>query len=97
MAYFIYHLERTAVSYGFPESQARKIVEETFRGTLQHLEVTGMTARHLIENVATKGGITEEVLKKMEAQKFYQMLKRSIDKGYTKIREIILELEHDYL
>lgn len=91
VGYFINNLEKVAKKYGF-SIDARKIVEATFFGTLHHLKKSKLSSRELVSSVATKGGITEEVLKNLEAKNFTKHLSKSIEKGYIKIKKITEEL-----
>lgn len=93
IAYFMNNLEKVAISYGFSAKQAKAIVEQTFAGTLKHLKETQLSTKDLVSAVATKGGITEEVIGNFNKNNFSVLLKESIDHGYKKVRKISRELK----
>ncbi|OGG27038.1 hypothetical protein A2960_02740 [Candidatus Gottesmanbacteria bacterium RIFCSPLOWO2_01_FULL_39_12b] len=88
VAYFMKNLEKIAKSYGLNEDDVSKIVLNTFTGTVKHLSETGESPEKLTSAVATKGGITEEVLKSMEEGGFSKLFSESVKKGYDKIGEL---------
>lgn len=95
VGYFINNLEKVARRFGFSQKESKKIVEATFLGTLLHLKRTKNSSEDLVSSVATKGGITEEVIKSLESGGLYQILLKSIKRGYDKIGKIKKELEND--
>ncbi len=96
-AYFMKNLENLAQKYGLREKDARKVVLNTFIGTLKHLETTGESPDELTKAVATKGGITEEVLNNMEKLGFSQIFSQSVERGYVKISKFTKEMQNDNL
>lgn len=95
VAYFMNQLELAALAYGFSENNARTMVQQTFEGTLNHLATTHVSADELVRQVATKGGITEEVINNLEAKNFSGIFNNSLAKGLDKIIKITKELESD--
>lgn len=93
VAYFMNNLEKIAKEYGFSEDLAQEIVLSTFAGAVHHLQFTKVKFEELVRIVATKGGITEEVIRNMEKSHFYKNFYNSIQKGYFKIKEITDELK----
>ncbi len=93
VGYFINNLEKQALKYGFSKDESRKIVEATFSGTLSYLARNKISSADLVSSVATKGGITEEVIRNLERGNFYPLLLKSIKKGYDKIERIRKDLE----
>ncbi len=91
--YFMRCLQMKAVQYGFSERDAYKMVLSTFSGTVHNLETKNITFQDLVKSIATKGGITEEVLKNLDCNKFPVIFGKSIDRGYDKIKNIEKELE----
>lgn len=91
--YFMKCLQSKAMQYGFSEIDAYKMVLSTFSGTLNNLEKSKTTFEDLIQSIATKGGITEEVLKNLNRNRFPQVFDKSIDRGYDKIKNIEKVLE----
>lgn len=92
VAYFMENLKKISKQYGFDKSLAQKIVLATFTGTIQHLRATKLEFNDFVQEVATKGGITEEVIRNMEKYNFYSIFNTSVEKGYNKIKKISNEL-----
>lgn len=88
VAYFMNNLEKITKSYRFSKDETRRIVNQVFSGTNRHLEVIHGSPEELMKAVATKGGITEEVLNSMERFGFYKIFSKSIDNGYVKIKKL---------
>ncbi len=88
VAYIMRNFEKAAEKYDFSRDLAEKMIRQVFTGSLKHLENTGIKSEDLIVRVATKGGITEEVLKTLEEGRFYSLILRSIEKGYQKVNNI---------
>ncbi|MBI5452642.1 hypothetical protein HY945_04200, partial [Candidatus Gottesmanbacteria bacterium] len=95
VSYFMKNLKKVAQKYGFSENEAYKIVLMTFLGTVYHLQSTGLQFEEMLTAIATKGGITEEVVKSLDERKFYQIFEKSINNGYVKIGKITKELENE--
>lgn len=93
VAYCLSLFEQTGKSLGFEEEQARKIAYQTFLGTLAHLRQTGQTAEQLQQTVATKGGITEQIINYLEEEKISSTFQKSFEAGYARIKKIREELE----
>ena len=93
IAYFINNFEKVTQSYGFSQREGAEMAQYVFAGTVAHLKKTGLSAQDLITAVATKGGITEEVIKNLNKNNFYMVLKKSFQKGYAKIGKITRDLE----
>lgn len=92
VAYFMNNLEKITKSYGFSEDETRRIVNQVFSGTNRHLEVIHESPEELIKAVATKGGITEEVIDSLDTGEFQHLLSESIKKGYDKMGKLTEEL-----
>lgn len=95
VGYFMSNLEKVAESYGFTEGVRKQIVLATFEGAIRHLQTTQISFKELVLSVATRGGITEEVITELEKRKYFEILKSGIDAGYNKIRKITNDLEKD--
>lgn len=93
VGYFINNLEKVAQKYGFSYEESRKIVEATFSGTLYHLKKTQTSSEYLVSSVATKGGITEEVINSLKKGHFFELFMESINKGFTKVGKVSRILE----
>lgn len=94
VAYFMNLLEKIAVKYGFSKKDAAAIVGHTFVGTLYHLATANIKTEDLVNTVATKGGITEEVIRNMEKNNLQKIFESSIKSGKDKIDRITKELEN---
>ncbi len=93
VGYFMKCLQDKAMQYGFSESDAYRMVLSTFSGTVHNLETINISFQDLVKSIATKGGITEEVLKNLDCNKFPKIFSKSIDRGYDKIKNIEKVLE----
>lgn len=95
VAYFMKQLEEAAKNYGFARQDAQKISRLVFSGTIKHMGITNSSPDKLVEAVATKGGITEEVLQSLERGKFPSLFQSAIQNGYDKVRRLTAELENE--
>ncbi len=93
VAYFIDAVKNVAESYGFDAEMSQRIALETFWGTLYQLKKTNQSPWELAAAVATKGGITEEIINNLEKENFRKLLKDSIALGYAKMGRITEELK----
>lgn len=88
VAYFMNMLEKKAINYGLSKEEAGTIVAQTFLGTLYHLGAKNISSKDLVSEVATRGGITEEVIANLEKNNFQKIFEESLDKGLEKIDKI---------
>ncbi len=93
VGYFMRSLQTKAVQYGFSEKDSYKMVMSTFSGAILNLEKSKISFQDQVASIATKGGITEEVLKNMDKLQFNEIFHKSIDHGYDKIKNIEKVLE----
>lgn len=93
VAYFMNALAKQAESYRFSKNTSRQMVLNTFEGSITRLKKENITSQDLLTGVATKGGITEEVLKTWEENKFPQIISAGMKNGYAKIKRITKELK----
>lgn len=91
--YFMRNLEKVAENYGFSSDDRKRIILATFEGAIRHIMETKISFEGLVEKVATKGGITEEVINNLDKRNYFQNLKAGIDAGYAKIKKISNNLE----
>jgi|SRR3989344_2676188 len=70
-----------------PKETASKIVMRTFIGTLYYLNESEFLPSELIKFVATKGGITETILKKLDKD-FKKNFVRAMEGGRIKIEKL---------
>ena len=92
VAYCLSLFEQAGKSFGFEEEQAREIAYQTFVGTISLLKQTGQTATQLQQAVATKGGITEQIINHLEEENVASIFQKSFDKGYARIKKLREEL-----
>jgi pyrroline-5-carboxylate reductase len=93
VGYFMTSLAIAAQAFGFSEQQSQQMIKQMFYGTALHVEAAGITGADLLTSVATKGGITEEVVKSMSDGAFLKLFVESIENGFTKVKDITKELE----
>jgi pyrroline-5-carboxylate reductase len=90
--YFMQAMIETAKSMGFTETQADLMVEQTFSGAVNLLQMNDLTCQEWIQRVASRGGTTEAALKKFEGDRLQQSifnglqaaLKRAVELGSAK-------------
>lgn len=88
VAYFISILSQNAQAFGFKKEQAEEIVFKTFIGTLQYLLQKNLSADRLIQAVATKGGITQQIITDLNNQHVKKHMLGALQKGIAKITVI---------
>lgn len=86
VAYLIDALQQFGIRKGLSRSDAAKLVQETFKGTVVYLTNIGMSASSVQTSVATKGGVTEAILKEFDTAKVKAGLLRGMKKGMARIR-----------
>jgi pyrroline-5-carboxylate reductase len=86
VAYFINAFISAGTSMGLPKKEAEHIALKTFTGTLNYLQMTNNTPEELQTAVATKGGLTEMIIKSFESKKIASQFIESLDEGYRKIK-----------
>ena len=88
VAQFMEMLTNYGLSTGFSLDKSRVLALQTFKGTVRLVEDSGISAARLVQAVATKGGITETILKNLKQNGFQNRFIRAMDSGYTRIREL---------
>lgn len=88
VAYFIDLLSNYGETRGFSKNLSLRIALKTFEGTFRYLNSNQLTPSLLRQSVATKGGITEAILKSLERKKFRKKFAECMAKGYSKILEV---------
>lgn len=88
VVYLIDALQQFGIRKGLSRSDAAKLVQETFKGTVVYLTNTGMSASSVQTSVATKGGVTEAILKEFDTAKVKAGLLRGMKKGMARIRKM---------
>lgn len=92
VAYIVHIFETISIDYGFDPKQSREIVLATMEGTINHMRNHALSSEELVEEVATKGGITEEIINNLKAKKTQQIFSQSLQKGYDKIKKLFISL-----
>ena len=87
VASFVEALSKNAARYGLTGFRAEQIAFQTFKGTLAYMESRLIPAARLKKAVATKGGVTEAILKDLE-KGFEKNLARALDVGGKRIKKI---------
>lgn len=85
IAHIIEMFSEYGISHGLSARFSQKIVLQSFKGLVAHLEKSNMTSSRLKQSVATKGGVTEAIIKNLDNKKVAKSFSESMDKGYTKI------------
>ena len=80
-----HELQKITKSYGFSADESQKITLQTLLGTVTHLLKTNMSTKALVESVATKGGITGEIIKILDQENFPDIIRLALDGGFKKI------------
>lgn len=82
--------------YGKKNSLDKKISQDiilqTFQGTLSYLDRKNTTPLDLKNSVATKGGITETILRYFDKNEMKLRFNKSMDIGKSKIEELLSKL-----
>lgn len=95
VAYFMKNLSLAAEKYGFSTKDAQRISQLVFSSTIEQLERINQTPDKLVTAVATKGGITEEVLMSLDKGAFPELFQKSIQNGFQKVKNISDELQKE--
>jgi pyrroline-5-carboxylate reductase len=80
-------LENEAMRLGFDSATAVRIVAGTLQGSARVL-ASDITPTDLRIKVTSKGGVTEAVLKSLEAQHFTETFSKGIDVGIARMSEL---------
>ena len=80
-------LEKAAISIGFKKNDAKILVAQTFKGSVELLIKSKIDAEKLVKTVATKGGTTEAGLKIMKSHKIHNIFKKLVKSSYAKARK----------
>lgn len=92
IAYFMEMFSEYGVVHGLSAKESEKIVLQALKGTVEYLEESNFTSSQLKQSVATKGGITEEIIKNLDTKNVALHFKESLDKGYNKIKIVKKDL-----
>jgi pyrroline-5-carboxylate reductase len=75
-----------AQSFANFSSKPEALVLKSLTGSLKYISESGMTFQEVIAAVATKGGITENIIDSLEKQRVKQNIESALESGYTKLR-----------
>jgi pyrroline-5-carboxylate reductase len=92
VAYFINMLNTSGMAFRLAKNTSEVIALQTIIGTLKWLEETDQTAENLQFSVATKGGVTEEIINGLNENQIPEQFVASLEKGYDKIKKLKEEL-----
>ena len=85
--YLINAMERAAIKIGFSKKEAKFLVYETFKGSVDLLMNSKQESEKLVKNVATKGGTTEAGLKIMKKTKVPDIFIKVIKSSYERAKK----------
>lgn len=86
--HFVELLTQYAARHGLSESEANKIMVQTLKGTADYLVYSKLSTKKLIHSIATKGGITETILKSFKKDELDTSFQKSLKRGHTKIKSL---------
>ncbi len=81
-------LEKNLEKRGFELSYARKLIVQMLKGAALYLESSDRAPAELKQNVMSKGGITEAVIKELEQGGIEELFSRALDKGLERLNEL---------
>ncbi len=84
---FIEMVVNYGVNAGFSQRTAREVALQTFMGTLAYLHKSKRSPSAMTQMVATKGGVTEAILGKLEEGGFDKMFETAMDIGKDRIEK----------
>ncbi|HEY4513145.1 MAG TPA: pyrroline-5-carboxylate reductase [Candidatus Paceibacterota bacterium] len=84
---FIEMMVGYAKSKGMNKEIALKVIMQVFAGTIYHLKSSDMSPNEFIQSVATKGGITEAILKNLD-ENFKKIFIQAMEKGHIKTKKL---------
>ena len=82
--YFIDAMEKAANNLGLNEKLNKKIILQTFLGSLKLLQYTRKNASELANSIAIKGGTTEAGIKIMKKNDIHKILLKTLLSAYQK-------------
>lgn len=88
VSFFIAALADAAKTLGLSDETANSLSLQTFSGTLGYLEHTRKSPQELMQSVATKGGITEEILAALDRRGLKKIVARALARGHARIKNL---------
>ncbi len=86
--YFMDAMIQKTMEFGFTHTEASKIVEQTFLGTVELYKVNNLSCKEWIDKVASKGGTTEAALKEFNQKNISDNIQRGLDAARERSREL---------
>ena len=86
VSYLINSLASFGRKAGLSQADAEKLAQETFRGTVLYAREFGISPSSLERAVATKGGVTEAIIKEFRKNGVGEKLARGLKKGIARVR-----------
>ncbi len=88
VCYFMEMLAQSGEEFGLTKEVSQQLALQTFIGTLTHLQKTKQSPIELQNSVATKGGVTETIIKSLDEKNLSGNFKESLETGCTKIANL---------
>jgi len=86
--YFMDAMIQKAIELGFSHTEASKIVEQTFLGSVELYKVNNLSCKEWMDKVASKGGTTEAALKEFNTAKISQHIQKGLEAACNRSREL---------
>ena len=87
-AYFINLISSYAENQGFSNEESIDMALKIFEGTTDYLRKNNLAPSELMQSVATKGGITEEILNYFNKNEINKLFVEAMERGHDKIRQV---------
>lgn len=88
VAYLLALFEKYTIDRGLDPLNAQRFIEETFRGTLNHLQLTKLPFKKLQDEVSTKGGITEHIISILERGRLEKVFREAFEGGFARLQNL---------
>lgn len=88
VTYFLELFEKYSLSQKIDKNQLEKMIRQIFSGTLEYLNNKKLKVSVLKESVATKGGVTEEILISLNNNNFQSIFYKGLNAGITKLNKL---------
>lgn len=86
--YFMNAMMQAGKTFGFSDSEAKLLVEQTFLGSVNLLHRNSLHCEEWIQKVASRGGTTEAALKFFGSNQFDEMIKGGLNAAFNRAREL---------
>jgi len=81
-------LEQKGIEFGFNQQQARRIAMHTFVGAAAAMEQSEKSPAQWVQDVASKGGMTEKALEHFEKTSFGNIFKDAVQKACDRSKQL---------